>query len=73
VCRVLLIKEAEETGPRMTLKPTYFNQNILNPLEIKPSSLPINLVPFQRIPVVIFGKHGDFGNLDTLGGTIFFE
>lgn len=69
-CRNLHIKLADDKGPRIKCKPKQFKDAIKNTFNIQPEQLPLDLLPFKKVPVLLYGRHGELGNLDTLAGSI---
>lgn len=68
-CRTLQFFPTDN-GLTINGKAKRLEQKISNTHAIDPEKLPFEMTPFSRVAVVVYGKHGDFGNLDTLAATI---
>lgn len=68
-CRTLQFL-ATDNGLIINRKATRLEQKISNAHAIDPEKIPFEMTPFSRVSVVVYGKYGEFGNLDTLAATI---
>ncbi|WPT17609.1 DIS3-like exonuclease 2 [Picochlorum sp. SENEW3] len=59
-----------DNGLIINRKAKRLEQTISNAHAIDPEKLPFEMTPFSRVAVVVYGKYGEFGNLDTLAATI---